>query len=375
MRESKTQQSLLEALAKSLHGENVGQLPDDVLKEAKDQAVLPLICSSAQAFSYIAANVQNLWEQQELGKALQGIPYIVLKGACASIYYPEPMWRTLGDIDILVPPEHFVAAYRAIEKAGYITDDPNGDDNRHVHFARNHVLVELHHRYAILQTREQEQLLDQWLYEARLIEGRIGKYSFPMPNDQLNGLVLLAHINQHLEEGLGLRHLVDWCVYVQHCLLDDQWPAFQEKADMLGLTKIAKVVARFGQVYLGLYPEATWCADAKQQTVDALLDYVFECGNFGHKDALNNTMVMVMSHGRGVRGFFRNLQLRGMANWQLLKKAPWLKPVAWFYQLCRYVHIGLKGGGLRHFRQNVLASKERNKLMDELGATRVALRK
>ena len=128
MRESKTQLNLLEALAKALHGEKVGQLPDDVLSEAEDQTVLPLICSSAQAFPYIAANVQNLWEQQELGKVLQGIPYLVLKGACAAIYYPDPMRRTLGDIDLLVPPEHFAAAYRAMEKAGYTTEDPLDDD-------------------------------------------------------------------------------------------------------------------------------------------------------------------------------------------------------------------------------------------------------
>ena len=32
----------------------------------------------------------------------------------------------------------------------------------------------------------------------------------------------------------------------------------------------------------------------KLETVEALLDYIFECGNFGHKDAMNNTMVMVM---------------------------------------------------------------------------------
>ena len=374
MRESKTQQSLLEALAEALRGETVKQLPDEVIKEAKDQAVLPLICSSAQAFPYIAANVQNLWEQQELGKMLQGIPYIVLKGACAAIYYPEPMRRTLGDIDILIPPEHFAAAYRAMENAGYTTEDPLEDDDRHVHFTRNQVLVELHRRYAILQTKEQEQLLDRWLYDARPVEGKVGKHTFPMPDEQLNGLVLLAHINQHLEEGLGLRHLVDWCVYVQHCLPDHKWSAFQEKTEQLGLTKIAKVVAKFGQIYLGLYPELAWCADAKQETVEALLDYVFECGNFGHKDAINNTMVMVMSHGRGVKGFFKNLQQRGLANWQLLKKIPWLKPIAWAYQLFRYMRRGLQGGGLRRFRQNVVASRKRNELMDELGATRLALK-
>lgn len=142
----------------------------------------------------------------------------MLKGSCAAIYYPEPFRRTLGDIDILVPPEHFADAYHAMEKAGYTTNDLLDDNARHVHFTRNHLLVELHRRYAVLQTQEHEKLLDRWLYQALPVEGIIGKYCFPMPDEQLNGLVLLSHINQHLEEGLGLRHLVDWCVYVQHCV-------------------------------------------------------------------------------------------------------------------------------------------------------------
>ena len=119
------------------------------------------------------------------------------------------MRRTMGDIDLLVSPEHFGDAYYAMKKAGYMTDDPIDGNERHVHFIRNHVLVEMHRRYAILQTKEQEQFLDQWLYQAKPVEGRIGKYSFPMPDSQLNGLVLLAHINQcRLSSKTGTRAII-----------------------------------------------------------------------------------------------------------------------------------------------------------------------
>ncbi len=374
MRHSKTQQALLQALSNALHGKPVGQQTDDVLDEARQQTVLTLICSSAQAYPSIATNVQIMWEQQELAKTLQGIPYLVLKGACAAIYYPEPMRRTLGDIDILVPPDCFSDAYCALKKADYKTSDPLEGDDRHAHFSRNGILVELHRRYATLQTKDQERLLDDWLYKAEPVEGKIGKYTFPMPEDQLNGLVLLAHINQHLEDGLGLRHLVDWCMFVQHSLPDEQWPAFKEKTDQLGLTKLALVIARFGQVYLDLYKDVIWCSEIRTETIDLLLDYIFECGNFGYKDAINNTIVMVMSHGRGLKGFFKNLQNRGVANWRMLKRAPFLKPFAWLYQLYRYTRLGLRYSGLKNFRRNAAASRQRNKLMDELGATRLAIK-
>ena len=342
--------------------------------EAKHQTVLPLLCSSDEAYPVIVSNVQIMWAQQELVNILQGIPFLVIKGSCAAIYYPEPLRRTLGDIDVLVPPKHFMKAYRALEEAGYRTDDPIDGDDRHAHFTRNHVLVELHRRYAILQTKEQEQMLDQWLYQAVPVEGHIGKYSFPMPDEQLNGLVLLTHINQHLEEGLGLRHLVDWVMYVKHCMPDEKWVAFKEKSDQLGLTIMAKVVAKFGQMYLGINEDYRWCSDANESTVERLLDYIFEWGNFGHKDGHNNLAVMIMSHGRGVKGFFKNLQRQGTSNWRRLKKQPYMRPVAWVYQLGRYIKFGLKETRLRDFFKNYRASKRRNRLMDELGATRSAFK-
>lgn len=46
----------------------------------------------------------------------------------------------------------------------------------------------------------------------------------------------------------------------------------------------------------------------------ALLEYCFNCGNFGAKLGQDNTVTMIMSHGKGVGGFFRNLQKRGEGN-------------------------------------------------------------
>ncbi len=345
-----------------------------VLKEAKDQAVYALMATGLDGYTIIANNTQLAWEQQEL--PLKAIPYVVLKGTAAAVYYPEPMRRTLGDIDLMVRPEDFSKAYRALSDAGYKTPDPIDGTGRHVHFRKNQVSIELHRRFATLQTREQEALLDQWIIEAipNAVIAHACQFTFPMLPDQLNGLVILTHINQHLEEGLGIRQIVDWLMYVKHSLPDEAWPDFKSKTDQLGLTKLAKVCARLGQKYLKMNEEMTWCRDVQDSTVDAFIEYIFACGNFGHKDAANNTVVMVMSHGRGVKGFFKNLQRQGTANWKRLERTPWLKPFAWAYQLGRYMRRGLKTSRIRDFRKNMSASRKRNRLMDKLGATRMAFK-
>lgn len=355
---------VLAALSAVMNNEPVPELSEDARQEAKAQSVYPLICSDPLAMKYISKNVNLMWEQQQLWTVLDGIPYLILKGSCASIYYPQPIKRALGDIDILVAPEHFESAKEKLELSGYSKTDA---DDRHIHYRRRDVALELHRRFATLNSAKQEKLLDDWLYSVKPVIGQVGKYSFPMPEDELNGLVLLTHINQHLEEGLGLRQILDWALYVRHSLPDARWLSFKEKTDVLDLTILARTITKFGQTYLKLNQDITWCLDADDKTVKKLLDYIIECGNFGRKDIANNTMIMVMSHGRGVRGFFKNLQNRGLQNWESVQKYPWLKPFAWIYQLFRYIIKGVRKGGIKGLRDNISASNKRNLLLDELG--------
>ena len=272
-------------------------------------------------------------------------------------------------------PENFREFYQLLREAGYTTTDPIDGNQRHVLFNKGRVLIELHRRFATLQTKKLENLLDEWIYEGintHVIE-QIQRYSFPRLDDTLNGLVLLTHINQHLEEGLGLRQILDWIMYCNKNLSDETWPEFKKKTDQLGLTTLAKVTARLGQKYFGLKEDAiTWCRSADEKTVDDFLEYVFSCGNFGQKDSINNTVVMVMVHGRGVRGFFRNLQRQGKINWKALEKHKWLTSFAWLYQMCRYVRLGLKINNCKEFLVNYNTSKQRSKLLDKLEVTRTA---
>lgn len=367
-------QNVLVALSAAMNKQSIPPLDEDTINEAKQQAVYSLICSPAQAIPYISKNTQLMWEQEHLSEILEGIPYLVIKGACAAIYYPDPIRRTMGDIDIVVPPQFFDKSYQMLVTAGYTTNEPVDSDDRHIHFKRNGILIELHRRFATLQSKDQERILDEWLYTATPEMGTVGKHSFPMPQKEINGLVLLTHINQHLEEGLGLRQLLDWIMYVRKSLSGESWESFKTKTDQLGLTTLAKVVTRFGQIYLKLNTELTWCQDINDTTVEKLLDYVYECGNFGSKDSGNNTMIMVMSHGRGVKGFFKNLQSRGVKNWDAVSRHSWLIPFAWIYQLIRYIRKGIKSNGLASLSDNIVASQKRNELMDELEATRAAFK-
>lgn len=298
---------------------------------------------------------------------------------------------------------------------------------RHIHFHRNGVVIELHHTYAILNSEAEDDLLDGWIYQAithpvyaKVINGRIvvgegdvfpdqtatenrtaeravigydslssltepvstppesvstASGTFPILPEPINGLTLLAHISQHLEDGLGLRQIVDWVMYVDKQLRDDAWPQFREKTDLLGLTKLAKVTARLGQMYLGLDNNIIWCKGGDDTLATELLEYIFECGNFGQKAPMSNTVTYVLSHGKGLTGFFRNLQKRGEGNWMAYQWHHALKPFCWIYQAGRYASRGLKNGHtLSALGRDWSSSRKRNRLIEALGATQLAVR-
>ena len=102
--------------------------------------------------------------------------------------------------------------------AGYTTTDPLEGETSHIHFYKSDVLVELHRRYALLNSQAAIDLLDSWVFEAipHAVTVTFDEWSFPILPEPLNGLTLLAHISQHLEEGLGLR----WCLGVDDTMCE-----------------------------------------------------------------------------------------------------------------------------------------------------------
>lgn len=345
--------------------------PEAVLAEAKRHAVQSLMSTGTAALSVFANNVRVEHQQKEIASVLT-VPYVILKGSAAAMYYPEPARRALGDIDILPLRGHFEEACQQLLAAGYSLDTQEDGDDRHIHLQKNGVLIELHQRYASFNTKQEEELLDGWIFDSTPRMVKVADYQIPVAPEPINGLILLNHISYHLEGGLGIRQIIDWVMYVKTQLPDEKWEEFKALSDQLGLTTLAKVTARLGQLYLSLPTEGySWCTDVDESLCTDLMDYIFESGNFGRKGGVNNAATRVLSQGN--QGFFRNLQLRGEENWKALKRHPGLKCFAWLYQAFRYVAQGLKHGvRFADMKNNYSASRNRNRLMRRLNARQQA---
>ena len=333
-----------EQIFKELTDHGITALTTDVvagIKELQPKWKIVWMQIAAKKINYFQRLMK---EQQSLSEMFcaAGIPYCILKGSAAAMYYPNPEYRAMGDVDIIVPPEDFERALQGMLEHGF--EPIELEDERHAELQKNGIIFELHHYFATLGDLEAAEILDQRIYEGtrQPVEERLGDFTFSRLQTLENGLVLLAHIDQHLESGIGLRQMIDWMYFVDKELDDAFWKnEFETVVTMLGLKKLALGVTRMCQMYLGLRTEGiTWCKNIDEQLCQELMMMTMKKGNFGRKDADSSQTKYILGMLRSWWDIPVQLQLRGLNNWKALKKYPFLKPFAWVYQICHYLRKG-----------------------------------
>ena len=145
---------------------------------------------------------------------------VVLKGLAAAIYYPKPLRRAMGDIDVIVRPEDFAAAYHAFQSYGYITVDPLTGNDRHVHFKRNGITIELHKGVCAMEVMTTRQFAEsqQVTYEA--IRKQLIRY-----REELEGHIIQKGRTKYLDEYISSMEAINENV----CCYDLQAVALQLK--------------------------------------------------------------------------------------------------------------------------------------------------
>lgn len=282
------------------------------------------------------------------------VPYVVLKGTAAAQYYPNPELRALGDIDIITKPEDADAACESLLQNGYLEETSESDvqEGRHRTFSKYGVLIEVHSSFAIMKDPEKAKIFDSLIFD------NIGNSHF-LP-DILNGLVLIEHINQHLEGGLGLRQIIDWMVFVDRCITDESWKQFQELADQTGLKTLAIVATRMCEMYLGL-PEHQWCRHSDRDLSTLLMKHILTSGNFGKKKTTEEKksfyrFAKIIHPTKGIK----ELRRKGKEEWKGAK-IPFLMPFAWLWKGMQFVK------DIPFMAKNYRSIKNHKRMLKKLG--------
>lgn len=359
---SKSQLYLMEAIKASLFNLKPEFSFDiewsEVLSEAKAHTVLGLVSHvlpirNEASEQCKAMYMRIMFEQDRIIKLLDSafIPFVILKGSAAAIYYPKPYLRTMGDIDILVPQSSFIDALKLLEVNGYVYDHGKEDDEhdsegiRELAYIKNGVFVEIHQRFSSADV-----YFDDILFNAlsRREYYQINGYRFPVFPQTENGLVLLGHIHQHLKSNsLGLRQIIDWEMFVHSQANNELWSQkFLPLIENKGLLVLAAYITRMCYRYLGLPKDVDYGIAVDDSLVDDLLEIVLNDGNFGRRLSENKDpdemRMMSASYGIKKHGFWGYFISVGLKTSEFCKKHQTNKVIAFICGFFRQFFMGLR---------------------------------
>lgn len=231
--------------------------------------------------------------------ASEGMRSVVLKGQGVSLYYPEPLLRMPGDIDLWMEGEmkQVLRFLRKRFEVGIVF----------YHHAQAEILremeVEVHYRPSFFMNPFRNRRLQRWFLEQKPAQfghlvrippqllsspgkeetdGAQERY-MAVPTRDFNAVYLLHHIFRHFvtEEGIGFRQLADY----YYCLLtpgDNQ--AVRKDLERLHLTGFAASVMYVLQKVFHL-GEDKLLVPPDPQRGEFLLKEILLAGNFGQTDA------------------------------------------------------------------------------------------
>ena len=202
------------------------------------------------------------------------IPFQLLKGQGIAAFYPKPMHRLCGDIDLYFGNEtQTEKANQRIESLGVRVDRGQLGDSS---YALNGIEIEHHKRLIDLYRPSVRKAVDRWETE-QFAKGT------SVPSPIANHLLQSTHILKHLLlQGIGLRQFCDLAVTLKAQVAGIDRQELEEICQTWKIGKWQQVIYALIVRYLG-FPEEELPMKTHENPVP-LMEEVWQTGNFGHGD-------------------------------------------------------------------------------------------
>ena len=291
----------------NLPGFDETSLPE-VYRLASEQSVVGLVAAGlghvigmqvpAKALGPFIASILPLEKRNgdmnvfvaELVTMLQvsGVMVMLVKGQGIAQCYDRPLWRSCGDVDLLVRASDYLRAKAVLfPKASRYKESGSF---HHLELTMDGWVVELHGTLHTGLSWKIDQVLDT-IQEDIFVGGRSRVWrneetSVRIPAPDYDVLFVFSHILQHFfRGGIGLRQICDWCRLL--------W-TFRDSLDVVALENRLRemqvmsewhVFAALAVDMLGMPTEAMPLYDGSarwKRKSRKVLEFIWEVGNFGN---------------------------------------------------------------------------------------------
>lgn len=217
-----------------------------------------------------------------------GLDSCILKGQGIAALYPEPGRRQSGDIDVWTKTrvvnfaDDIDAGAREITKRLHAL--PEGRLGKaayhHIDWTLKDVEVEVHYRPQAFNNPFVNRRFQKWCNaEWARREAHEGYY---VPSADFNAVYLLAHLYHHLLfEGVGLRQVCDYAMFLQRC--DYDHAAAQIQTKRFKMLRFARGIMWVIRETLHVSEERMFVGPDEREG-RFILSEIMQAGNFGHYD-------------------------------------------------------------------------------------------
>ena len=227
----------------------------------------------------VIADLQRRWAES-------GLRMMVMKGQAIGTLYPNPKHRAPGDIDCFL----FDGYAKGNEAAKEWADSVDEHWYKHSVISYKGQTIENHQYFVHTREGKKSKKLNHTLcdtlknvkFETLLGTGVL------IPPPMFNALFLTYHAQAHfLEEGLKLKQLLDWAMFLKRDADKMDWQEFYAICDKYQLRRFAEVATDIAVHYLGVKLDNPQIVIESPYTVKVIhstlydKDYVFSSGQSG----------------------------------------------------------------------------------------------
>ncbi len=251
-----------------------------------------------------------------------GVNALIVKGQGIAQCYERPLWRSAGDVDLLLSAEDYERAKKLLMPQASVVEQ-EFTSFKHVGLMIDGFLVELH---GTLRTRLSgrvdryiDSVQDDVLRNGNVRVWRNGDMDvyIPAPDDDV--IFLFTHILHHFYvEGIGLRQICDWCRFLWTYRERLDRGLLERRLRAMGLMTEWRAFAAMAVDQLGMPAETMplYCSSRRwSRKGERILAFVMECGNFGRNrkgyaaPAMSYVGRKARSLWRKIRDFGRHMRL------------------------------------------------------------------
>lgn len=216
---------------------------------------------------------------------------VLVKGQGIAQCYEKPLWRSSGDIDLLLSDSNYDKAKKVLVPLATEVESEY-TSFKHVGMTINGWVVELHGTLHSRLSGRVDRVIDE-LQKDVLCGGNVrswdnGGSQVFLPSPDNDGIFVFTHILQHFFlEGIGIRQICDWCRLLWTYRDSLNHGLLESRIRKMGLMTEWKAFAAFAVKWLGMPAEAMplYSSSANirwERKADRICSFVLEVGNFGH---------------------------------------------------------------------------------------------